>query len=113
MSMSARSAPGPFAARATTSAARHGTAAFPCTYLPTRAMMLSMSTPQQGSTLIPSLRYRDAHAAIDWLVRVFGFKKQAVYDGPDGKVMHAQLTHGLGMLMLGSVSDDGEFHKIM
>ena len=24
----------------------------------------------QGSTIIPSLRYHDAHAAIDWLVRV-------------------------------------------
>ena len=39
--------------------------------------------PQQtGSTIIPSLRYRDAHAAIEWLVRVFGFQKQAVYEAP-------------------------------
>jgi len=29
-------------------------------------------TPQTRSTLIPSLRYRDALAAIDWLVRAFG-----------------------------------------
>lgn len=78
-------------------------------------MMLFMSDLQkrQGSTLIPSVRYRDAHAAIEWLVRVFGFHKQAVYDGPDGKVMHAQLTHGLGMLMLGSVMEGGEFHTVM
>ena len=72
-----------------------------------------MSNHPQGSTLIPSLRYRDAHAAIEWLVRVFSFKKQAVYDGPDGKVTHAQLTHGLGMLMLGSVMDHGELSKFM
>jgi uncharacterized glyoxalase superfamily protein PhnB len=70
--------------------------------------------PQQsGSTIIPSLRYRDAHAAIDWLVRVFGFHKQAVYEGPDGTVMHAQLTHGLGMLMLGSIQNHGEFSRVM
>ena len=66
----------------------------------------------QGSTIIPSLRYRDAHAAIDWLVRVLGMERQAVYDGPDGRVMHAQLTHGLGMLMLGSVSNEGVYGKL-
>jgi len=55
-----------------------------------------------GSMIIPSLRYKDAHAAIEWLVRAFGMKKQAVYDGPDGIVAHAQLTLGNGMVMLGS-----------
>jgi uncharacterized glyoxalase superfamily protein PhnB len=58
-----------------------------------------------GSSVIPSMRYRDAHAAIDWLVRVLGFQKQAVYDGPDGTVGHAQLTLGSGMVMLGSASN--------
>lgn len=61
----------------------------------------------QGSTIIPSLRYHDAHAAIDWLVRVFGFRKQAVYEGPHHTVAHAQLTYGGGMLMLGSASNSG------
>ncbi len=59
-----------------------------------------------GSTIIPSLRYHDAHAAIDWLVRVFGFTKQAVFEGPNNTVAHAQLTRGKGMLMLGSVTSD-------
>jgi uncharacterized glyoxalase superfamily protein PhnB len=59
----------------------------------------------QGSTVIPSLRYKDAHAAIEWLVRVFGFAKQAVYEGPNHTIAHAQLTHGGGMLMLGSATE--------
>jgi uncharacterized glyoxalase superfamily protein PhnB len=59
-----------------------------------------------GSTIIPALRYRDAHAAIDWLVKVFGFAKQAVFDGPDNTVMHAQLTYGGGMVMLGSATNN-------
>jgi uncharacterized glyoxalase superfamily protein PhnB len=63
----------------------------------------------QGSTVIPSLRYHDAPKAIEWLVRVFGFTKQAVYDGPNNTVMHAQLVHGGGMLMLGSASNKGVF----
>lgn len=72
--------------------------------------MLHMTSPipPSASTIIPSLRYKDAHAAIDWLVRVFGFKRQAVYEGPNGTVAHAQLTHGGGMLMLGSASNQGD-----
>jgi uncharacterized glyoxalase superfamily protein PhnB len=59
-----------------------------------------------GSSVIPGLRYKDAHAAIDWLVRVLGFTAAAVYDGPDGTVAHAQLVHGTtGMVMLGSAGN--------
>jgi uncharacterized glyoxalase superfamily protein PhnB len=59
-----------------------------------------------GSMLIPSMRYKDAHAAIAWLERVLGFERQAVYDGPEGTVAHAQLTFGgTGMLMLGSATN--------
>ncbi len=53
------------------------------------------------STIIPTLRYRNAMKAIDWLCAAFGFEKQAVYaDG--GTVQHAQLTFGNGMVMIGS-----------
>ena len=66
------------------------------------------------STIIPSLRYRDALAAIDWLTRAFGFEKQAVYLAPDNKtVQHAQLIFGNGMIMLGSVDNGGEAGKLM
>jgi len=65
------------------------------------------------ATVIPAMRYRDAHAAIDWLVRALGFEKQAVYEGPDGSVMHAQLTFGNGMVMIGSVQKEGEYSKLM
>lgn len=65
-----------------------------------------------GSTIIPGLRYRDAHAAIDWLCKAFGFEKHAVYENEHGRVMHAQLIHGGGMVMLGDISPDG-FGKYM
>jgi uncharacterized glyoxalase superfamily protein PhnB len=65
-----------------------------------------MSDLRKGSAVIPGLRYKDAPAAIDWLVRVLGFTAQAVYDGPDGTVAHAQLVHGTtGMVMLGSAGN--------
>jgi uncharacterized glyoxalase superfamily protein PhnB len=55
-----------------------------------------------GSTVIPSLRYRRAPEAIEWLCKAFGFQKNAVYADPDGTIAHAQLTLGKGMVMLGS-----------
>lgn len=64
-----------------------------------------MSNPTtHGSTIIPGLRYRDAHAAIDWLCKAFGFEKHAVYENEQGRVMHAQLVHGHGMVMLGDIN---------
>jgi uncharacterized glyoxalase superfamily protein PhnB len=65
------------------------------------------------STVVPSLRYRDAVAAIDWLERAFGFERNAVYMGPNDTVAHAQLTFGNGMVMLGSASNEGEYGKLM
>ncbi|MFZ0744290.1 MAG: VOC family protein [Terracidiphilus sp.] len=58
------------------------------------------------STIMPTLRYRNAPAAIDWLCNVFGFTRHAVYSNPDGTIGHAELSLGGGMIMLGSVKDD-------
>ena len=58
------------------------------------------------SNVIPSMRYRDAPAAIDWLCRVLGFSKGLVVPGDGGIILHAQLTLGDGMIMLGSERDD-------
>lgn len=76
-------------------------------------ILIPMTTPT-GSTAIPCVRYRDAYAAIDWLVRAFGFQKNAVYPGPDNTVAHAQLTlGGGGMIMLGSANNQTEYGKLM
>lgn len=58
------------------------------------------------SSVIPALRYRNAPAAIDWLCRVFGFTRHAVYENPDGSIAHAELALDGGMIMLGSSRDD-------
>ena len=63
--------------------------------------------PTSGkSPVIPTMRYRDAPAAIDWLCRVVGFSRHLVVPGEDGSIAHAQLTLGDGMIMLGSERDD-------
>ena len=58
------------------------------------------------ATIIPTLRYRDAPAAIDWLVEAFGFEKHLVVPDDEGGIAHAQLVFGNGMIMLGSARDD-------
>lgn len=47
-----------------------------------------------------AVRYRDAHAAIDWLVEAFGFERLAVHTAPDGTVGHGELRLGTGVLMV-------------
>ena len=62
--------------------------------------------------IIPSLRYRDAPAAIDWLEKAFGFTRHLVVPGPNNSIAHAQLKLGTGMIMLGSEKEDA-FGKLV
>jgi uncharacterized glyoxalase superfamily protein PhnB len=52
--------------------------------------------------VIPTLRYQNAKGAIDFLERAFGFERKAVHENEDGTIGHAELTHGRGMVMVGS-----------
>jgi uncharacterized glyoxalase superfamily protein PhnB len=51
--------------------------------------------------IFPSLVYRDAHAAIDWLEKAFGFERLQVHEGDDGTVAHAELKYRDSIQMLG------------
>jgi uncharacterized glyoxalase superfamily protein PhnB len=74
----------------------------PATPKPTRA------------NVIPCLRYRDAPAAIDWLCKNFGFEKQLVVPGENNTILHAQLSFGNGMIMLGSADGiDSAYGKLI
>lgn len=64
------------------------------------------------SKIIPSFRYADAPAAIEWLCKAFGFEPNMVVPGPDDTIAHAQLTCGPGsMIMLGTARENeyGQF----
>ena len=58
------------------------------------------------SSVIPTMRYYDAPAAIEWLCKAFGFEKHLVVPDDQNGIAHAQLTLGNGMIMLGSARDD-------
>ena len=61
-----------------------------------------MSHDSRKAMIVPSLRYHDAPAAIEFLCKTFGFTRRLVVPGPEGAIRHAQLTLGNGMIMLGS-----------
>ncbi len=63
-------------------------------------------TSSVSSKIFPTLRYQDAPAAIDWLVKAFGMEKQLVIPNPDGTIAHAQLKFGSDVIMLGSSKQD-------
>ena len=63
------------------------------------------------ASIVPTLRYRDAPAAIEWLERAFGFRRHFVVPDGEGGVAHAQLTFGNGMIMASSAHDD-EFGRL-
>lgn len=62
-----------------------------------------------AAPVISCMSYRDPDAAIAWLGRAFGFKEHAVYRDEGGKIVHAELTFGNGMVMLGSSERKSEF----
>ena len=56
--------------------------------------------------IIPALRCRNAAAAIDWLCAAFGFERKMVVLANGGRVAHAELALGNGMIMLGDVETE-------
>ena len=74
---------------------------------------MSQTAPSSGpSVVIPTLRYRDGRAAIDFLCKAFGFEEQLVVPDPSGAIAHAQLVFGNGMVMLGSARNNA-FHTLV
>lgn len=59
-------------------------------------------TVEVNQHIFPVLRYADARAALGWLERVLGCETQAVHDGPDGSVAHAQVRLGPSLISISS-----------
>jgi uncharacterized glyoxalase superfamily protein PhnB len=57
-------------------------------------------------TLYPLMRFGDAPAAIEFLQRAFGFVVRQIVPGSEGMILHAELTYGSGVLMIGSDRED-------
>jgi uncharacterized glyoxalase superfamily protein PhnB len=60
-------------------------------------------------TIYPSLRYRNAREAIDWLAEAFDFAEKEAHTDDDGVIRHAEVyVPGGGLVMLGTEPDGGD-----
>ncbi|MPZ61237.1 MAG: glyoxalase [Propionibacteriales bacterium] len=68
-------------------------------------------TDDKGPSVWPTLKYDDAHAALRFLVDVFGFEERLVVPGETSdKIAHAELRWPAGGgVMFGSTGTGGEF----
>lgn len=67
---------------------------------------------QNGSVIIPTMQYKDALQAIEWLCKAFGFKKHLVVPGENQSIAHAQLSFGNAMIMVGS-ENNNDYGKLL
>lgn len=63
--------------------------------------------------LIPATRYRDCDAALAFITGVLGLEEHAVYRSDDGKIQHAQIRLGSGLMMFGPGEEGGAFEQYM
>jgi uncharacterized glyoxalase superfamily protein PhnB len=55
---------------------------------------------------IPSLAYKDNRAALKWLQTAFGFEPSEVLTDAQGNIVHAEMTHEDGVIMVGTEWED-------
>jgi uncharacterized glyoxalase superfamily protein PhnB len=53
-------------------------------------------------TFIPSVIYKDNRAALQWLQKAFGFEPSMVLTDAQDKIVHAEMSYGDGVVMIGS-----------
>ena len=56
----------------------------------------------QRPAFIPSVIYRDNRAALKWLQQAFGFEPSEVLTDSQDNIVHAEMTHEGGVVMVGS-----------
>lgn len=59
-----------------------------------------LEPPARYPSVTPVVYYDDPNT-LTWLERVFGFAARMKIPGPDGRIVHAELTYGDGLIMVG------------
>lgn len=64
-------------------------------------------------TAYPCLRYRDADAALAFLESAFDFHVESVHRGAEGRVEHALVRAGDGLIMVGEHRGPGPYARML
>src|SRR5258708_34658022 len=66
-----------------------------------------MATPAPPSpAFIPSIGYKDNRAALKWLQKAFGFEVSEVLTDARDNIVHAEMTHDDGIVMISNEFTD-------
>jgi uncharacterized glyoxalase superfamily protein PhnB len=60
------------------------------------------ATAPPRPAFISSIIYKDNRAALDWLQNAFGFEASEVLTAANGDIVHAEMSHGDGVIMIGN-----------
>jgi len=52
------------------------------------------------------IAYEDVAGALDWLAEAFGFRERMRFEEPDGRITHAEMEMGDGVIMLANPTPD-------
>ena len=63
-----------------------------------------MSSPYPD--VIPMIAYEDGPAALEWLSRAFGFRERTRMTDAAGRLTHAEMEAGSGLIMLATPTPD-------
>jgi len=63
---------------------------------------------QEAQGVVPMLSYADGVAALEWLARAFGFRESERMMGGDGRLAHAEMETGGGLIALATPTPDYE-----
>jgi uncharacterized glyoxalase superfamily protein PhnB len=73
---------------------------------------LPMPTDQPDvPRIVPMMAYEDVPAALDWLSRAFGLTERMRFEEPDGRITHAEMELGDGVIMLANPTPDYQSPK--
>ncbi|MBI3507697.1 MAG: VOC family protein [Proteobacteria bacterium] len=72
---------------------------------------MTQPIPQGYHSVTPALLFKDAKQALAFYKKAFDAKERLVIPTPDGKVMHAEITIGNSVVMLGEERKEMPEHK--
>jgi uncharacterized glyoxalase superfamily protein PhnB len=62
---------------------------------------MAAGPPEGMPSIIPYLHYDDVAGALEWLAKSFGLAVHLSMPGSDGSILHAEMSFGNGMILLG------------
>lgn len=63
---------------------------------------MAHNLPRNMPQISPYLYYADVGAALEWLSRAFGFRERVRVPNAEGKITHAEMQSGDGVIMMGN-----------